>query len=70
MGYVDRFKHVRDRAYKIDHVDAVPGAAKCGSEPFDAKFSVATYKLARDAREGLKDRGQTSDLCRASIFGY
>lgn len=58
------------RRYKISRVDAVPGAAKCGSEPFDQKFSVESCAFAKGQREQLKLRGQTSDLCRASIFGY
>mmetsp|Transcript_23840 Transcript_23840/g.73587 ORF Transcript_23840/g.73587 Transcript_23840/m.73587 type:complete len:253 (-) Transcript_23840:112-870(-) len=70
LGYVDRFKQFRNRQYKISRVDAVPGAAKCGSEPFDQKFSVESCAFAKGQREQLKLRGQTSDLCRASIFGY
>jgi len=70
LGKVDRFKHVRNHKYKIKHLDDHPGAANPSHVPFDAEFSVASYKQSSQVLNTLKTRGQRSDLCRASIFGY
>ena len=70
MGKVDRFKHFRNREIKIDHVDALAGASKCGAEPWKAADTVAIYGYARSKREGLKKSNQLSDDTRAAIFGY
>ena len=55
---------------EIKHLDDHPGAANPSHVPFDAEFSVASYKQSSQVLNTLKTRGQRSDLCRASIFGY
>lgn len=70
LGQVDPFKHYRSRRLKIEHVDDVSGADKCGVGNITTAQTVDCYSYALSKRNGLKMHNQRSDDCRASIFGY
>ncbi|KAH8069195.1 oxidoreductase [Aureococcus anophagefferens] len=71
LQYDNMRRHARDDHVKqVAHVDALPGAAKCGADPLTAQQTVDCYGYALSKREGLKKSNQLSDDTRAAIFGY
>ncbi|KAJ1457591.1 hypothetical protein M885DRAFT_515199 [Pelagophyceae sp. CCMP2097] len=67
---IDRFKHSRDRVFKVHSLFADAGALKPGNVPFSREDHDSAVQHAHASAASVKNRSIDSTTIHQSIFGY